>query len=235
MLTQEASEPPKTSPVQETHWEMAAKTRMGKYLTKTEKDFIFKAVDFSKTQLVLDVGAESGRVSLFALNTKTSVVSIDIDTVSLRRLKQRTKQAFIVAADARKLPFKDGVFDATFMIEVLDYIPELEDALNECHRTLTPNSSSVLSFGNKSSFKAKIKGLKGKSYLHSYKSVMQSLFKTGFTIKAQLGYNWLPFGRISQNAMVPVLAWLEWVFGLRKVKRYSPWVMMHVVKLSSEQ
>ena len=235
MLTQEASEPPNTSPVQETHWEMAAKTRMGKYLTKTEKDFIFKAVDFSKTQLVLDVGAESGRVSLFALNTKTSVVSIDIDTISLKRLKQRTKQALIVAADARKLPFKDGVFDATFMIEVLDYIPELEVALNECQRTLKTDSSCILSFGNKSSFKAKIKGLKGKSYLHSYKRVMQSVFKTGFTLQAQLGYNWLPFGRISQNAMVPVLAWLEWVFGLRKVKRYSPWVMMHVVKLSSEQ
>ncbi len=235
MLTQEASEPLNTPSVQETHWEMAAKTRMGKYLTKTEKDFILRAVDFAKTQLVLDVGAESGRVSLFALNTKTSVVSIDIDTISLRRLKQRTKQASIVAADARKLPFKNGVFDATFMIEVLDYIPELEDALNECHRTLKPNSSCVLSFGNNSSFKAKIKSLKGKSYLHSYKSMVQSLFKTGFTVKAQLGYNWLPFGRISQNALVPVLASLERVFGLRKLKRYSPWVMMHIVRLSSEQ
>ena len=174
-----------------------------------------------------------GRVwqnSLFALNTKTSVVSIDIDCVSLRRLKQRTKQVCIVAADARKLPFRNEVFDATFMIEVLDYIPELKLALKECNRTLKPNSSCVLSFGNKSSFKAKLKRLKGKSYVPSHNSALQGLSKTGFTCKAQLGYNWLPFGQISENVLVPVLAWLEWVFGLRKLRRYSPWVMMHVVK-----
>jgi ubiquinone/menaquinone biosynthesis C-methylase UbiE len=235
MLNSQATEPSETVPVQETHWEMAAKTRMGKYLTKVETGFITKAVDFSKTEMVLDVGAESGRVSLFALDTKTSVVSIDIDIVSLRRLKQRTKQAAIVAADARKLPFKDGVFDAEFWIEVLDYIPEFEDALNECKRTLKPQSPSVLSFGNQSSFKAKIKGLKGKSYLHSYRNAVQALLKTGFIVKAQLGYNWLPFGRISQNPIVPVLAWLEWVFGLRKIKRFSPWVMIHVVKPESKQ
>jgi len=121
------------------------------------------------------------------------------------------------------------------MIEVLDYIPELALALNECKRTLKPEASCVLSFGNKSSFKAKIKGLKGKSYLHSYNSFVQSLLKTGLVMKAQLGYNWLPFGRISQSGFVPLLAWLERVFGLRKVYRYSPWVMMHVVKPSKEQ
>lgn len=223
------------APVKETHWEMAAKTRMGKYLTKLEMDFIFKAVDFAKTRLVLDVGAESGRISLIALDTKTNVVSIDIDCPSLKRLKQRTKQAFIVAADARKLPFKTGVFDAAFLIEVLDYIPELDVALNECSRILKPDSNCVLSFGNRSSFKAKIKGLKGKSYLHSYGNVVQSLPKTGFTLKAQLGYNWLPFGRISQNGLVPFLAGLERVLGLRKLRRYSPWVIMHVVKPSSKQ
>jgi len=223
--------------IQETHWEMAAKTRMGKYLTQVEIAFIAKAVDFSKTEggLVLDVGAESGRISLFALNTKTDVVSIDIDRGSLKRLKQRTKQAYIVVADARKLPFNSDVFDAAFMIEVLDYIPELEVALNECNRTLKLNSNCVLSFGNKSSFKAKLKGLKGKSYLHSHREVMQNLPKTGFCLHAQLGYNWLPFGRISQNSLVPILAWLEWAFGLRRLRRYSPWVMFHVVKQSNKK
>jgi ubiquinone/menaquinone biosynthesis C-methylase UbiE len=221
-------------PERETHWEMAAKTRMGKYLTAVEMGFISKVVDFSKPDFVLDVGAESGRISLFALNNKTNVVSIDIDCVSLKRLKQRTKQVYIVAADAKKLPFKNDVFDATFMIEVLDYIPELSVALNECNRTLKHNSNCVLSFGNKSSFKAKLKGLKGKSYLHSYKEVVQDLSKVGLSSRTKLGYNWLPFGRTSQNGLVPILAWLEWVFGLRRLCRYSPWVMFHVVKQSNK-
>ncbi|MCL2642600.1 MAG: class I SAM-dependent methyltransferase [Candidatus Bathyarchaeota archaeon] len=219
----------------ETHWEMAAKTRMGKYLTDVEVAFISKAVDFSKTGFVLDVGAESGRISLLALNNETDVVSVDIDCVSLRRLKQRTKQAYIVVADARCLPFVDGVFDTAFMIEVLDYIPELDVALNECNRVLKCNSSCVLSFGNRSSFKAKLKGLKGKSYLHSYGGAVQVLSKTGFSLHAKLGYNWLPFGRTSQNGLVPILAWLEGLFGLRRLRRYSPWVMFHVIKQSNKR
>ena len=218
------------APILETHWEMAAKTRMGKYLTNVERAFIESVVDFSKTELVLDVGAESGRISLMALNTKTNVVSIDINSVSLKRLKQRTQQAYIIAADARKLPFISEVFDATFMIEVLDYIPELNVALNECSRTLKPHSSCILSFGNKSSFKAKLKGLKGQSYLHSHKCVMQTLPKVSFKLQAQIGYSWLPFGRISQNKLVSIFAWLERIFGLRRLHKYSPWVMFHVVK-----
>jgi len=230
MSSTKKSSPSNAVFIPETHWELAAKTRMGKYLTDVERVFIERAVDFSKTELVLDVGAESGRISLIALNTKTNVVSIDIDRVSLKRLKQRTQQAYIVVADARKLPFIDEVFDAAFMIEVLDYIPELKVALNECNRTLKLYSNCVLSFGNKSSFKAKLKGLKGSSYLHSHKCVMQDLSKTGFRLHAQVGYNWLPFGRISQNWLVPIFVWLERTFGLRKLYRYSPWVMFHVVK-----
>ncbi|MDR2700120.1 MAG: class I SAM-dependent methyltransferase [Nitrososphaerota archaeon] len=217
--------------IQETHWELAEKTRMGKYLTEVETFFIKKAVDFTKTELVLDVGAESGRISLLALSTKTNVVSIDIDRVSLRRLKQRANQAYIVAADARYLPFRSDVFDAAFMIEVLDYIPELDVALGDCRRVLKFSSSCILSFGNKSSVKGKLKGLKGRPYLHSYTSLVRGGVPTsGFIYEASLGFNWLPFGRTSQNYLVPVLAWFEWAFGLRRLRRYSPWVMFHVTK-----
>jgi ubiquinone/menaquinone biosynthesis C-methylase UbiE len=216
--------------MQETHWEMAEKTRMGKYLTEVETVLIKKCVDFSKTSLVLDVGAESGRISLIALNTNTNVVGIDIDVVSLRRLRKRTKQACVVAADARHLPFRGDIFDAVFMIEVLDYIPELDVALNNCNRVLKPESSCILSFGNKSSFKGKLKSLKSKPYLHSFKGVIHNLPLSGLTYRSSLGFNWLLFGRTSQNFLVPVLAWFEQALGLRRLCRYSPWVIVHVVK-----
>ncbi len=225
------TEPSLSNSSKETHWEKAAKTRMGKYLTKLEVDFIAKASALlNENSLVLDVGAEAGRMSMVALQTNATVLSIDIDSVSLRRLKQKTRQANIVLADARNLPFKDGVLDCVFLIEVLDYIPELELALADCNRVLKADGFSILSFGNSSSLKAKMRLFKGRSYLHSYGKAVQTLFKTGFVLKKRLGYNWLPFGRSSQNRFVPVLAWLEWFFGLRKVVKYSPWVMMHVVK-----
>jgi len=217
----------------ETHWEMAAKTKMGKYLTRLETDFISKSIDLSPDNLsVMDVGAEAGRFSLLPQNSKAQVVSIDINAYALRRLKQKSRHVNIILADARNLPLKDGVFDVVFMIEVLDYIPELGQALGECVRTLKPDASAVLSFGNKSSIKARLKAMQGKSYRHSYGEMLRCVSKTEFTIKRKVGYSWVPLGRTSQNSLVPALTALEKIFGLRRIVRYSPWVIMHVTRRS---
>ena len=212
--------------LEETHWEKAAKTRMGKYLTRIETDFISKFVDLSKLNLVVDVGAEAGRFSLLAANKKVSVVGVDIDLYSLRRLKQKNKDVTVIQADARKLPLKDGLFNALFMIEVIDYIPESDAVLSECSRILKPDSPIVFSFGNQSSFKAKLKGIRGKSYMHSYKTIMHSMQAVGLTITGKVGYSWLPFGRTSENSLVNLFAGVEKIFGLRKVPSLSPWVII---------
>jgi ubiquinone/menaquinone biosynthesis C-methylase UbiE len=180
----------------------------------------------------MDVGAEAGRFSLFASSYKATVVSVDVDSYSIKRLKLKEKQVNVIQADARKLPFKDGLFDVIFMIEVLDYIPELEEAFLECKRTLKPNASSIISFGNKSSFKAKLKSMRGKTYRHDHWRVVQCLSRMGFIIKRKTGYNWLPFGRVSQNRIVPILAFFERFLGLRRVVRFSPWIIIHVTKPS---
>ena len=102
----------------------------------------------------MDVGAEAGRFSQLSKENEKSVVSINIDSCGLRRLKHEMNRVSVVQADARCVPFRDGTFDAIFMIEVLDYIPQLDVALAECKRTLRNGESLILSFGNKSSLKA---------------------------------------------------------------------------------
>lgn len=75
----------------QTHWEIAAQTRIGKYLTKLETDFITKNIDFNRQNLtVMDVGAEAGRFSLFAAKANVNVVSIDLNLYALKRLKAKT-------------------------------------------------------------------------------------------------------------------------------------------------
>ena len=217
----------------ETHWEAAAKTKMGKYLTDLETAFVNNSVMLQKENLtVMDVGAEAGRFSLLASNHNATVISVDVDSHALKRLKLKDKQINIIQADARKLPLRNELFDVVFMIEVLDYIPELQEAFLECKRTLKSDSSSILSFGNKSSLKAKLKSMQGKSYRHNYREVMQCLCETGFTINNKTGYSWLPLGRTSQNRLVPILAGVERFFGLRRIVRFSPWVIIHVTKQS---
>ncbi|MEM2099318.1 MAG: class I SAM-dependent methyltransferase [Candidatus Bathyarchaeia archaeon] len=215
---------------EETHWEKAAKTRMGKYLTQVETTFIFSSIDPSQFTAIVDIGAEAGRFSMLTENINAMSVSLDIESHGLKRLRLKTKSSHVIQADARRTPFKDGIFDAVFMIEVLDYIAESEEALRECHRIMKPGASLFISFGNKSSFKAYVKKLRGKSYMHSYKEITHLLLKTPLNIKRVIGYNWLPFGRMSENRLIPFLAFLEWFFGFRRIPRLSPWVIMQAVK-----
>jgi len=217
---------------EETHWEKAAKTRMGKYLTKMETCFIFNTVNMAKTHMVMDVGAEAGRFSLLVAKNTIDVIGIDTDSYGLKRLKLKNKLVDVIQADARKMPLKDEIFDAILMIEVVDYIPEIEMTLTECYRTLKSEASIILSFGNKSSLKSELRKLHGKSYHHSFQKVTQSLHKTGFKITKKMGYNWLPFGRTSENPLIPFLARIERFFGLRRIPSLSPWVIVHAVKLN---
>jgi len=222
------AKPSKPEISEETHWEKAAKTRMGKYLTQVETNFIQNALDFSKLNVIMDVGAEAGRFS--QLNSNAETISIDIDAYGLKRLKQKAPNTHVIQADARKIPLKNDVLDATTMIEVLDYIPELDQAFSEAYRTLKTDATLIVSFGNKSSLKAKLRRLSGKSYQHAYKNVTQALTKTGFKIKKKTGYNWLLFGRMSQNPTIPFLTTMERLIGLRRIPSQSPWVIVHAVK-----
>jgi len=153
---------------------------MGKYVTQVETRFIMNSIDLSKANTVMDVGAEAGRFSQLSKATSTETISLDINSYGLKRLKLKTKNINAIQADARKTPIEDRTFDVIFMIEVLDYIFELDEALAECHRTLKPNAPLILSFGNKSSLKAKLREISGKSYQHSYRKVTKALVEAGF-------------------------------------------------------
>jgi ubiquinone/menaquinone biosynthesis C-methylase UbiE len=223
-------EVPKPDVSTKTHWEKASETHMGKYLTQVETRFIMNSIDLSKANTVMDVGAEAGRFSQLSKAASIETISLDINLYGLKRLKLKTKNINAIQADARKTPIEDQTIDVIFMIEVLDYIPELDEALAECHRTLKLDASLILSFGNKSSLKAKLREIRGKSYQHSYCKVTKALIEAGFSIKKKTGYNWLLFGRMSENRLIPILAKMERLFGLRRIPSLSPWVIIHATK-----
>jgi len=218
------------SATNETHWEKAAKTKMGIYLTKAETNFIFNALNLMECSLIVDVGSEAGRFSTLAAKKKVDVIAIDKEVCGLKRLRSKNKLVDVVLADARSLPLRENVFDAAFMIEVLDYIPELEIVLTECRKILKSGGSLVFSFGNKRGLKSRLRQLRGKSYLHSYHEVIRSLDKVGLRVVRKEGFNWLPFSRMSENSLIPLLAKIERLLGLRKLPNVSPWVIIHAIK-----
>jgi ubiquinone/menaquinone biosynthesis C-methylase UbiE len=215
---------------EETTWEKAAKTRMGKYLTRIETSFVADSIAGSRPRMIMDVGAGAGKFSLLEEENSGTVVSIDIDAHGLKRLKLQNDKVHIIQADARNIPLKNEVFEAIFMVEVLDYISKAEKVFEDCYRTLKFNGFFVFSFGNKSSIKQKLRKLRGKSYTHTYDRIMNWLSATGFSVKRKIGFNWGLFGRTSENRLVPLFAGIEKILGLRRLPSFSPWVMLHVMK-----
>lgn len=167
---------------------------------------------------------------MMAVQRNVNVIAIDIDSHGLKRLRSKNKFVDVVLADATNIPLRANILDAAFMMEVLDYIPELETVLSECSRILKSGGSLVFSFGNKASLKSKLRELHGKHYMHSYRKVVQSVDKSGLQVVKKEGFNWLPFNRTSGNPLIPLLAKIEKLFGLRKICRFSPWVLIYAVK-----
>ncbi|MEM4733284.1 MAG: class I SAM-dependent methyltransferase [Candidatus Bathyarchaeia archaeon] len=217
--------------LEETYWErMNRITKMGVYITNIEMHFIFDSKNLKMGGLVVDVGANAGRFSLPAAEIM-DVVAIDLDTCALKRLRLKNRAVNIIVADARFIPLKDNVADNAIMIELLDCVLGSEAPISECSRILKDGGVLFLSFGNRSSLKGKLKGLFGKPYLHSYKEILCVLKAEKLKIIKKVGFNWLPFDRISDNPLVPLLAKGERIFGLRKLVRFSPWVIIQASKI----
>lgn len=98
---------------------------------------------------VLEIGCGSGAYTLEiarAVGAAGKVVALDIQPGMLEQLKNklaRSENTDIrniepLLASAYQLLFQDGSFDATFMITVLQEIPDKGRALAEVRRTLRP-------------------------------------------------------------------------------------------------
>jgi|PlaIllAssembly_1097288.scaffolds.fasta_scaffold35123_2 ubiquinone/menaquinone biosynthesis C-methylase UbiE len=215
----------------ETFWEIAARTKMGAYLTRMETSFFLDSIAFSPRDLVCDIGAGAGKFSLIAAQKDANVVALDIDLHGLRRLKAKDNRISVIVADAKAIPLKDNIASAAFTFEVVDYIPELKKVLFECKRILKSQHPLVFSFGNLSSLKSKVRQLRGKRYMHSYGEAISDLQEYAFKIEKKQGFNWLPFNRTSNNPLIPIMARAEGFFGVRKLARWSPWVLVKAVKV----
>jgi ubiquinone/menaquinone biosynthesis C-methylase UbiE len=113
-------------------------------------------VDFNRLavmegQIVLDAGCGFGRHSLEFISRGAHVVSMDIDTESLRRTRfslvemkktvAKAKNASYLThvGDALNLPFKDNTFDRIICSEVMEHVNDDHKACEELARVLKKN------------------------------------------------------------------------------------------------
>jgi SAM-dependent methyltransferase len=118
-------------------------------------------VDFSKFKIspgdrVLDLGCGAGRHSFEAYRRGARVIAADLDPgelppvtgmlAAMRAAGEATPPAgaAAIAADATRLPFPDGAFDAVIAAEILEHVPDDAAALAEIARVLRPGGMAAV-------------------------------------------------------------------------------------------
>jgi len=116
-------------------------------------------VDFHKLKLppqsvVLDAGCGTGR-HLREMIRRPDLKIVGLDTnddelnkawTSLQEMPgARLNNCLVLKADINKLPFAAGSFDCVICSEVLEHIPEHDEALEELIRVLKPRGTLVIS------------------------------------------------------------------------------------------
>jgi SAM-dependent methyltransferase len=88
---------------------------------------------------VLEIGVGTGVLALPLAARGLDIAGIDVSTEMLAKLRQKAaagEQVYVLEADARRLPFRDGAFGGAYLRHVLHLIPNWELAVAELCRVV---------------------------------------------------------------------------------------------------
>jgi ubiquinone/menaquinone biosynthesis C-methylase UbiE len=133
------------------------------YENLAEKNILNKIFSGKRGEWFLDVGGSYGRLtSTYATHYKNPII-IDYSLKTLQRNRDLVKSKYpnveLIAANAYKMPFKQGVFDGALMVRVLHHIEKPAKYLEEARRVLKNNSYYIQEFANKVHIKAKMRAI----------------------------------------------------------------------------
>ena len=115
-------------------------------------------------RLLLELGAGAGRNTPRYLGFDR-IILLDYSRTQLEQAQQRlgaTDKYIYVAADAYRLPFVDGLFDAATMIRTLHHMADAPKALGQVKQVLRSGGTFILEFANKLNLKAIVRYLLGR-------------------------------------------------------------------------
>jgi len=96
----------------------------------------------------LDVGAGSGSVSKHFLSRFGDILLLDMSKTELKKARLALPSAFLICADARKIPFKDASFNQVNVFSLIEHINQPETLLREISRVLKLDGLLLLQFPN---------------------------------------------------------------------------------------
>ena len=109
---------------------------------------IIAALGDVRGKRILEVGCGKGRISRILKARGADIYGIDISEKLLEHARTIAPDHFF-KAEAYSIPFKSNTFDALVLLEVIEHIPQLERAIKEMARVLTPEGRLVIVDRNK--------------------------------------------------------------------------------------
>ncbi|MFX1520184.1 MAG: class I SAM-dependent methyltransferase [Promethearchaeota archaeon] len=97
--------------------------------------------------LVLDVGFGPGKYHF--KHKSFQVIALDISSNMLREAKKANPHMVFVVGDAQHLPFKEGIFNTLFSLEVIYYLSKPKLFISEAYRVLKAGGHCMIISINK--------------------------------------------------------------------------------------
>ena len=144
-------------------------------------------------RLLLELGAGAGRNTPRYLGFDR-IVLLDYSRTQLEQAQQRLGKSdkyIYVAADAYRLPFIDGLFDAATMIRTLHHMADAPKALGQVKNVLGSGGVFILEFANKLNLKAILRYLLGRQKWSPFTLEPVEFAKLNFDFHPKAVRNWL--------------------------------------------
>lgn len=110
------------------------------------QDAVISALSDVSRQRVLDLGSGNGwTLGHPRVRASRMLVCVDLGVANLRTLRRRHPDALLVSADATRLPFRPGSFDAVIASEILEHLNDPGSALRAIHGALAPGGRLIAS------------------------------------------------------------------------------------------
>jgi SAM-dependent methyltransferase len=241
-----ANGPSNTGTLSHTYWERAAQKRWGHYLTSAEKAALETAASSIPLGTSLEIGCDGGRWSRLLAELGWATICVDTreEAVELCRSRIPSARCLLAKSDDSSFPVADSSVSLLLLYEV----PPVTNSpwfASEAARVLEPGGVLVCTISNPASIRAaayRALTLVSASRRQwptyegpSFRDVRRDLEAHGFNLLHQEGLGWAPFNRHSDSRLIPYFTWLEQVAGLRRLARFSPFVVVVAKRTATEE
>lgn len=205
------------------YWEEVDKKKFGKSLKWFERRIFAQVIGKRPIQSCLDVGGGAGHK--FPVDCEDYTL-VEMEPAAIAIFRDRYPGGHFIEGDFLTFNF-EREYDLILMIQLSTDAEYIRKMVTKAYSLLRKDGLILFTATNKNSYKGLLYS-KGYAYKESYSALKKFLKTFGASSIRYYGYGWLPFRRDSNSILIPLLKWIDVVFG--KFVSLSPWLLIVVKK-----